>query len=418
MDHQSLVTRDPRWPDKIALCLSGGGYRAALFHLGAVRRLNELGLLSRLDVISSVSGGSIMSAHLAIALRPWPVSGTVVDRSVFDATIAGPFREFCSRNIRTAPILQRMLPWNWLRPDTAVRALAETYHDHLNHLELRELGQRPRFVFCASDMIFGVNWVFDSSDPLSTPPAARMGDYRVGFDSAGDWPVSMAVAASSCFPPVFNPLQLGLDPRKYVPGRSGYRGSDRDELVRGVSLSDGGVYDNLGSQPVLENYGVVLVSDGGAVFEEIQPLGRFALLKRLMRYSAIAQRGGSAMRTRVIVDAFVSGKRRGSYWGIGTPPSRYDRRSDECYPDDLVDDVIEEVRTDLDLFETAEQAVLENHGYLQADAAARTHLSKYDTLVPDPLPLTQVPHRDWLHPEKVKAALADSHKRRLPFGRR
>ena len=50
----------------IALCLSGGGFRAALFHLGAVRRLNELGILANLAAISSVSGGSIMAAHLAL----------------------------------------------------------------------------------------------------------------------------------------------------------------------------------------------------------------------------------------------------------------------------------------------------------------------------------------------------------------
>src|SRR5262245_28221555 len=43
----------------IALCLSGGGYRAMLFHLGALWRLNEAGLLSQLKRISSVSGGSI-----------------------------------------------------------------------------------------------------------------------------------------------------------------------------------------------------------------------------------------------------------------------------------------------------------------------------------------------------------------------
>lgn len=49
----------------IGLCLSGGGYRAAVFHLGALRRLNEFDILARLKTISSVSGGSIISAHLA-----------------------------------------------------------------------------------------------------------------------------------------------------------------------------------------------------------------------------------------------------------------------------------------------------------------------------------------------------------------
>ena len=62
--------RRARWPDKLALCLSGGGYRAALFHLGAVRRLNEVGLLAQFDAIASVSGGSILAAHL----KPWAMA--------------------------------------------------------------------------------------------------------------------------------------------------------------------------------------------------------------------------------------------------------------------------------------------------------------------------------------------------------
>ena len=55
----------------IALCLSGGGFRAALFHLGALRRLNELGILARLKTITSVSGVSIMAALLASRVV-WP----------------------------------------------------------------------------------------------------------------------------------------------------------------------------------------------------------------------------------------------------------------------------------------------------------------------------------------------------------
>jgi len=49
----------------MGVCFSGGGYRASLFHAGAVRRLNEVGLLTSADTITSVSGGSIMTAQLA-----------------------------------------------------------------------------------------------------------------------------------------------------------------------------------------------------------------------------------------------------------------------------------------------------------------------------------------------------------------
>lgn len=47
---------------RIGLALSGGGYRAAAYHLGTLRALHKMGLLEKVDVISSVSGGSIIAA--------------------------------------------------------------------------------------------------------------------------------------------------------------------------------------------------------------------------------------------------------------------------------------------------------------------------------------------------------------------
>src|SRR5690349_965131 len=50
----------------MALCLSGGGYRAMLFHVGVLWRVNEAGLLPQFDRISSVSGGSITASVLGL----------------------------------------------------------------------------------------------------------------------------------------------------------------------------------------------------------------------------------------------------------------------------------------------------------------------------------------------------------------
>src|SRR6516165_8769237 len=91
----------------IALCLSGGGFRAALFHLGALRRLNELGILSKVDTIASVSGGSILAAHLATQMRPWPPPGTAFDP--WQEKVEAPFHQFVRNNIRTLPLLKRFL---------------------------------------------------------------------------------------------------------------------------------------------------------------------------------------------------------------------------------------------------------------------------------------------------------------------
>src|SRR5437773_6354039 len=60
-----------------ALCLSGGGYRATLFHLGALTRLNELGVLGQIDTFCSVSGGSIASALLADRIRAALAEGRI-----------------------------------------------------------------------------------------------------------------------------------------------------------------------------------------------------------------------------------------------------------------------------------------------------------------------------------------------------
>src|SRR5213594_2666876 len=70
----------------IGLCLSGGGFRATLFHLGALRRLNEFGILAKLRTISSVSGGSITAAHLATRIA-WPLGGPLPD---WEDRVAGP----------------------------------------------------------------------------------------------------------------------------------------------------------------------------------------------------------------------------------------------------------------------------------------------------------------------------------------
>jgi NTE family protein len=93
---------DPRAPqDGIALCLSGGGYRAMLFHLGALWRLNEIGYLPKLARISSVSGGSITAGLLGLkwarlAFDAQGVSG------VFEAEVVQPIRALAARRLTRA----------------------------------------------------------------------------------------------------------------------------------------------------------------------------------------------------------------------------------------------------------------------------------------------------------------------------
>jgi hypothetical protein len=79
------------------------------------------------------------------------------------------------------------------------------------------------------------------------------------------------------------------------------------------------------------------------------------------------------------------------------------------YGDGLVDDVISEVRTDLDHFSDAESAVLQNHGYLLADAGIRSHAARFAAGAP----AAAAPFPEWLDEERVRTALADSAKRKM-----
>jgi NTE family protein len=381
----------------VALALSGGGYRAALFHLGALRRLNELGVLSRVDTISSVSGGSIVSAFLADRLQPWPADGTRFED--FEWLVAAPLEQLCAKNIRTAPILKRLLPWNWLNSQTAVRALAETYGREIGRRALVSLPSRPDFVFCATDLPFAVNWVFERE---------RMGDYQAGYMTPpAAYPLATAVAASSCFPPIFSPLRPRLKPGDLKGGND--RSEQRDEIVRSMSLTDGGVYDNMGLEPVWKNHEVLLVSDGGATFDAGPDRGFFW---QLSRFTAVMGNQAGAVRKRWLIAGFINKQLKGSYWGIGSAAEHYGMNGG--YSAGLVEDVVSEIRTDLDAFSEAEQAILENHGYVMAEAAVQRHIP--ELIGPAAAPFA-VPFPQWLDEAKVREALKTSSRRQL-LGRR
>jgi len=385
----------------LALCLSGGGYRAALFHLGAVRRLNELGVLGQVDTITSVSGGSILAAHLATTMgAEWPARrGVFAD---FEARVAQPFHAFCQRNIRTLPLAIGLLPWNW-GGHAAVGVLEREYFVHLTRTRLVDLPERPHFVFCATDMAYGVNWTFTRG---------LVGSYMAGYaPTPGDWTVAHAVAASSCFPPFFNPQPVGLSPDQLALGDD--RSPERDQRVRGLRLSDGGLYDNMGLEPVWKSHAVVLVSEGGSTFDAGADRG---LLWRLNRYVEVQGRGGATVRKRWLISSFVNRVMRGTYWGIGTDVVDYDPQA-AGYPREITKDHIAEIRTDMDAFTDAERFILENHGYLLAEAAIRRYVRE---LALDPVPPLTVPHPAFFHPndmQRVTDGLKESADRKLPFGR-
>lgn len=369
-----------RREEGIALCLSGGGFRASLFHLGALRQLHEVGILQRVTAISSVSGGSIFSAFLATRLHQL---GRSLSQGFADwqAEVAEPFRAFCSRDFRTLPILVHAL-WNWVWPDPLLRHLERRYRRRLTDLRLRDLPEAPQFILCATDLTFGVNWEFTRTGA---------GSYRAGYlDAAAEWPLARAVAASACFPPLFGPMTIAAKRRP-------------------VQLSDGGVYDNMGLEPVWKDWTHVLISDCGAPFEfrtDTSPL------RRLLRYTAVITSQTRALRLRSFFSDTNAGRYHGAYWSLasGVTPSAAAAGEPGFvgYSQELTDDVLERIRTDLDAFSEAEMCVLENHGYWSAERSIRKHDPE---LIPAGAPAPASPYPEWIDEMKVRRELRDSHKR-------
>jgi NTE family protein len=381
----------------VALCLSGGGFRAAIFHLGALRRLNELGILSKVDTITSVSGGSIIAGHLANQIRTWPAPGQVF--AAWEEAVATPFRAFVGRDLCTGPILQKALPWNWFRKGAQAEALERRYHERLTSLKLSELGDRPEYIFCATDLVFAANWEFSRG---------RVGDWQAGYaKQPADVTVAAAVAASSCFPPLFEPAGLPVAADR-IKGGAFRPQEKRRKLIRGIRLTDGGVYDNMGLEPVWKNSDVVLVSDGGAPFQFVESKMPW---HRLKRYVDIASRQGSVLRKRWLIGALIEGAMDGAYWGVASSPQRY-HASYSGYSKALAEECISRIRTDMNRFIDAEIAVLENHGYLLAEAAVRRHTPDLAAGQVSPV----IPHPEWMDEGRVKLALKDSQKQ-LTWGR-
>ena len=352
--------------DGIALCLSGGGFRAALFHLGALRRLNELGILSQVTTVTAVSGGSIIAAHLARHAARWRYQPMSTED--WDRIIATPFREFASRNLSLWPVLKG---WLQLWSNAGVEELAHRCDTRLlSDLRLADLDDTIDWAFCAANLVTGQQYVLS---PKLTPT----------------WPLATAVAASSCFPFFFRPY------RQTVPHR--------------IALSDGGVDDNLGVEPVWRNHQLLLVSDGGETLRSVWSRSLFWLL----RAAFVTWTQGQDVRKRWLIENFIVGEMEGTYWGIDSATSHYSQQQQQSapgYSTALSRDVIAPIRTNYDAFSDAEAAVLENHGYFLADAATSAHL---DWMRANSAPPLVVPHPAWLSERKVREALRDSGKRGL-----
>jgi len=310
-------TTQPR--EGIALALSGGGYRAMLFHTGVLIRLNELGLLKQVRRVSSVSGGSISAGYLGLVWKKldWKDGVAANFREVYVNDIL----RFSRSSIDVACGLVGFFSQGLL-----VSGLLSSIYDRalFKGASLQDLPsdqEGPRFILCASNLTTGSLWRFSR---------AYMADWRVGRVLNPVFPLARAVAASSAFPPVLSPMRMNLgaydltdwpEPADHNEVRTPVPAFVRSRAV----LTDGGAYDNHGLEPV-DDWPILFVSDGGAP-HAVKSSSFWNWISQINRVLAVEDNQVRSLRRRRLIERFqtdhAAGKTTGTYWSIGTNPERY-----------------------------------------------------------------------------------------------
>jgi predicted acylesterase/phospholipase RssA len=136
---------------KLGLALSGGGFRASFFHLGVLRRLAELDVLRHLEVLSTVSGGSILAALYILVLKKYIDRKADLDRDDYVdivKEVEGDFLAGVRKNLRTRLLLNPFATlWIIISNSTLAQRMGRLYQRHLYRRivdELRHKGQLQR----------------------------------------------------------------------------------------------------------------------------------------------------------------------------------------------------------------------------------------------------------------------------------
>ncbi|NOT53803.1 MAG: patatin family protein [Deltaproteobacteria bacterium] len=412
---------------KIGVALSGGGFRASLFHIGVLAKLAELDLLRSVEFLSCVSGGSIIGAYYYLEVRHLLRTKTdaeITRQDYIDIVkrIERDFLEGVQQNIRTRILAEwtASLKMIFVPEYSRTKRAGELYESEIysrvqdgenmttrwfNALTLVPKGEPQNFapkdhnwrrgnkvpilILNATTLNTGHNWQFTATwmgEPPGTLDTKVDANYRLRrlyYDEApfGNTPIRLgdAVAASACVPGIFEPLSLT---RLYE------RDTDRGKIEPIVRLVDGGVQDNQGISALLDQgCNVLLVSDASGQMSADDFPGT-GLLNVPLRANSILQARVREAQYREISARRRSGLLKGMMFihlkqdleidlvdwiDCQDPSRRKQARPLTSYGvQRKIQQSITALRTDLDSFSDAEGYALMCDGYLMTEHALKS----------------------------------------------
>ncbi len=346
----------------IGLALSGGGFRATLFHLGLIRFLRDAGLLTDITHLASVSGGSVMAAHLIYRWDEY----TSDDDATFEKA-AKELVDFTQQDVR-GKIVRRLplLVLAGLIPKVKLGRtdlLEHFYNKFYGDTTLHEL--RSRNPTAPALHILTTN--LSSGQLCSFTPDGFCIDSPKGSEVYETYAIStgLAVAASSSYPLFFPPIELTAE-RLQV---------DMAAFQSPFSyVTDGGIFDNLGARKLAlldreVDFDDVVISDAGAAFDPNYTKRFRSFLNAASRSADILmKRVGELEYERVQEQNIFSEELLKDQHGLNR--FRFAQLATEVHQSEdphalhlNVQRAAKGIRTDLDKFSDIEVRTLVAHGY-------------------------------------------------------
>lgn len=350
---------------RLGLALSGGGFRATLYHLGVVRYLRDAGQLQHVTDIAAVSGGSILAAHLVLNWNRY--SG---DDEQF-AEAASEIVRFVKFDVRNRIVrrLPMQFPLRFLaklsrRPARSLtpNAILEHYYRTMLYGDrcLYELPERPLLHILATNVSTGGLSVFNRNGLFLQQ---RQADGGCEFEFIPGQLASLphVVGASSAFPGFFPPVEITAADLGVREGQYPTKW-----------FTDGGVYDNLSMRAFSwlklqgAEFDQILVSDAGKPFQ-------------ILSNASLGVLGQSVRATDILWDRVWQLEREnfGQQPGFIFLPitKMVDLAQDPTALHPVVQAEVQSIRTDLDRFSDAEINALAQHGYEVARAVCGPTIS-------------------------------------------
>ncbi len=379
----------------ISLALSGGGFRATVFHLGMLTRLACENRMEEVRNLSSVSGGSLC-AGLVFSLNNmhWPGS------AVFLQEVEPAARRLITSADLQTSLIKRALGGFWSLFGTRAGDLAQLIREQWGvDQRLCDLPPEPRWMINATCYETGKNWRFER---------ARMGDYRFGYTNDTDLPLAEAMAASAGFPVLIGPLTLKTAGRPWFEYQHKGEVEDLAQAAQWekkpieprypeVHLWDGGVYDNHGLEPFYDydqgwhqRFGFLVVSDAAGQAGDAPYQKGLPALMRLC--TGIMMNQVRSLRARAIVGRITSHPddqgvflQMGNTWQDIVRDSGNPRQAERFCRDCLSSEQVRQIAgfaTTIRRLSQDEYEGLYRHGYEVADLTMHTFYPRYFDHIP------------------------------------